>query len=115
MNTNRGPDHEESALPMADENPTGPGAAQRLTTGDEDTRDQAAVLRHVLDLRPETLTLDELMREMLIGVSPSQFTAEDDAIRRAVRDLAAVGLLHEEGDRVIPTRAAVVFHDLYEA
>jgi hypothetical protein len=100
---------------MADENPTGPGAAQRLTTAAEDTRDQAAVLRHVLDLHPETLTLDELMREMLIAVSSSQFAAEDDASRRAVRDLAAVGLLHEEGSRVIPTRAAVVFHSLYEA
>ncbi len=101
---------------MADENPTGPGAVQRLTTTDEDVRDQVAVLRHVLDLHPETLTLDELMREMLIGVSSSfEFAAEDDATRRAVRDLAAVGLLHEEGRRILPTRAAVVFHSLYEA
>jgi hypothetical protein len=82
------------------------------TTAAEDTRDQAAVLRHVLDLHPETLTLDELMREM-VGVSPSG--SEEDGIGRAVRDLAAVGLLHHEGRRVITTRAALVFHNLYEA
>lgn len=32
---------------MADTNPTGAGAAERLTTADQDDRDQAAVLRHV--------------------------------------------------------------------
>jgi hypothetical protein len=81
------------------------------TTAAEDTRDQAAVLRHVLDLHPETLTLDELMREM---VGTSSESSEEDGIRRAVRDLAAVGLLHHEGRRIIPTRAALVFHDLHE-
>lgn len=83
------------------------------TTAELDDRDQTAVLRHVLSLFPETLTLNELVREM-IGFSSSQ-SSERDAIERAVRDLAAVGLLHEEGSRVIPTRAAVAFHDLYEA
>ncbi len=84
----------------------------RATTAAEDTRDQAAVLRHILDLHPETLTLDELMPEM-VAVSPSG--SEEDGIRRAVRDLAAVGLLHHEGRRVIPTRSALVFHSLHEA
>jgi hypothetical protein len=92
--------------------PIGAGDDRASTTASEDTRDQAAVLRHVLDLYPETLTLDELMREM-VGVSPSG--CEEDGIRRAVRDLAAVGLLHHEGRRVIPTRAALVFHSLQEA
>jgi hypothetical protein len=93
--------------------PIGAGDDRATTTAAEDTRDQAAVLRHVLDLYPETLTLDELMRE-LVGVSSSRFS-EKDGIRRAVRDLAAVGLLHHEGQRVIPTRAALVFHNLNEA
>jgi hypothetical protein len=53
------------------------------------------------------------MRE-LVGVSSSRFS-EEDGIRRAVRDLAAVGLLHHEGQRVIPTRAALGFHNLNEA
>ena len=81
------------------------------TTADEDVRDQAAVLRHVLSLYPETLTVDELVREMTTSPQPD----ERDAVERAVRDLAAVGLLHQEGSRVFPTRAAVAFHDLYEA
>lgn len=83
------------------------------TTADEDARDQAAVLRHVLSLYPETLTVDELVREM-IGFSSSE-SSDRDAVERAGRDLAAVGLLHQEGSRVFPTRAAVAFHDLYEA
>jgi len=92
--------------------PIGAGRDRAATAAAEDTRDQAAVLRHVLDLHPETLTLDELMREM-VGVSPE--SSEEDGIRRAIRDLAAVGLLHQEGRRVIPTRAALVFHNLHEA
>lgn len=83
------------------------------TTAEMDALDQTAVLRHVLSLYPETLTLDELVREM-IGIASSE-PSERDAVERAVRDLAAVGLLHEEGNRVFPTRAAVVFHSLYEA
>jgi len=92
--------------------PIGAGR-DRATTAAEDTRDQAAVLRHVLDLHPETLTLDELMREM-VGISTSA-PVEEDGIKRAVRDLAAVSLLHQERRRVIPTRAALVFHNLNEA
>jgi hypothetical protein len=92
--------------------PIGAGDDRAATTAAEDTRDQAAVLRHVLDLYPETLTLDELMREM-VGVSPSG--CEEDGIRRAARDLAAVGLLHHEGRRIFPTRSALVFHGLNEA
>ena len=72
------------------------------TTADEDVRDQAAVLRHVLSLYPDTLTVDELVREM--GAS-SPGSSEHDAIERAIRDLVAVGLLHEEGSRVFPARA----------
>lgn len=83
--------------------PSGAGDERATTTAEQDLRDQAAVLRHVLSLYPETLTLDELVREM-IGVSPSQ-SSERDAVERAVRDLAAVGPLHEEGSRVFPTRA----------
>ncbi|HEU5062431.1 MAG TPA: hypothetical protein VFT79_04660 [Solirubrobacterales bacterium] len=93
--------------------PSGADDERAKTTAELDARDQTAVLRHVLSLHPETLTLDELVREM-IGVS-SPRPSERDAVERAVRDLAAAGLLHEEGSRVFPTRAAVAFHDLYEA
>ena len=52
--------------------------------------------------------MDELVREMTIPPQPD----ERDAVERAIRDLTAVGLLHHEGSFVVPTRAALDFHDL---
>ena len=40
--------------------------------------------------------------------------SERDRYRRAVRDLARGGLLDAETRRVIPTRAALLFHELEE-
>jgi hypothetical protein len=77
-----------------------------------DLRDQAAVLRHVLYLHPQALTLEELARE-LTAAAP-EFT-EGDRIKRAVRDLIAGGLLHRVGDVVLPTRAAARFYELEES
>jgi hypothetical protein len=37
---------------------------------------------------------------------------ERDRVQRAVRDLIAGGLIHRVGDLVLPTRAAVNFHEL---
>lgn len=82
------------------------------TTAELDVRDQAAVLRHVLSLHPQTLTELELLREMTGGEEAT--FAERDRYRRAVRDLAAGGLLRLEGSGVVPTRAAVLFHELAE-
>ena len=85
-------------------------AAAHFTTNAElDARDQAEVLREVLGVYPETLTLDELIRELT--VASTEFS-ERDRIRRAVRVLVAGGLLYLVGDFVLPTRAAVNFHDL---
>lgn len=99
---------------MADSNPTGPGTPKCLTTHDEDEREAAAVLRLSLETHPETLTQDELLRELTGGGSKT--FSEADAVRRAVRDLAAAGLLHRPGeDEVVrPTRAAIRFYDLWE-
>jgi hypothetical protein len=89
------------------------GAAEEgATTDSEDVRDRARVLHEVLLLYPETLTLDELVRELTID---SVEFAERDRIHRAVRDLIAGGLIHRVGDLVLPTRAAVNFRDLGEA
>ncbi|HET8814974.1 MAG TPA: hypothetical protein VFM51_08460 [Solirubrobacterales bacterium] len=44
--------------------PSGAGDESATTTAQEDHRDQAAVLRQILDLHPEPLTLAELTREM---------------------------------------------------
>jgi hypothetical protein len=93
---------------MASSNPTDPGASQRFQTpSEEDHRDEGAVLRHVLYLHPgSTLTRAELTREMI--------DLSDDAVERAVRDLAGTGLLHRPGDDefVRPTRAAIRFFEL---
>jgi hypothetical protein len=99
---------------MADSNPTGPDTPECLTTHDEDEREQAAVLHLVLEIHPQILTQDELIRELTGGGSKT--FSEADAVQRAVRDLAAAGLLHRLGeDEVVrPTRAAVRLYDLWE-
>jgi hypothetical protein len=88
------------------------GAAHEgATTAAQDIRDRTRVLRDVLDLYPETLTLDELVRELTVDSVDFQ---ERDRVQRAVRDLIAGGLIHRVGDLVLPTRAAVNFHELGE-
>jgi len=62
----------------------------------DDLRDQATVLRHVLALHRTSPTLPELARE--ICENPEDFE-EGDALARAVRDLAAVGLLRTNACR----------------
>jgi hypothetical protein len=96
---------------MADENTMGAGAAERLTTADQDDRDQAAVLREVLYIYPEVLTLEELARELTFA---SDAFGQHDRIERAVRDLTRVGLLHQVGPLVLPTRTATAFNRLVE-
>src|ERR1700760_3933156 len=74
---------------MADRDPMCPAAAAHPPSNAElDARDQAEVLREVLGIYPETLTLDELIRELT--VASTAFT-EVDRIHRAVRVLTAGG------------------------
>lgn len=92
--------------------PKGAGDDERAsTTAQQDYRDQARVLREILFIYPESLTLAELTRELTIDSTDFQ---ERDRIERAVRDLIAGGLLHLVGDLVLPTRAAVNFQTLEE-
>jgi hypothetical protein len=70
---------------------------------------EGATLSEVLTVYPETMTRKELIRQLTSG--PGDF-AEQDSIKRAVRDLVASGLLHRHGAFVIPTRAAVKFWSL---
>lgn len=81
------------------------------TTRAADLATESAVIRQVLEVHPVLMTSDELVRE-LAGESPD--FAERDAIERAVRDLAGVGLLHHHGEFVLPTRAALHFSELME-
>lgn len=78
---------------------------------DQDRRNQAAVLDHVLALHPESATVDELVRELSSG--EAEFSQRDQLLR-ATRDLTGVGLLRAVGELVMPTRAAVVFDALRE-
>lgn len=87
------------------------GMNDRGTTWAEDEGMEAAVLRQLLDLHPTQLTLAELVRE--VGGARDSF-AERDAVERAVRDLAAVGLLHKGEDFVTPTRAALRLSELLD-
>jgi hypothetical protein len=101
---------------MASSNPTDPGASQRFqTTYEEDNQLEGAVLRHVLTLHPEiTPSKEELIREMTTGATNASSV---DAVERAVRDLAAAGLLHSLEGRsqfIRPTRAASRFCELQE-
>lgn len=71
---------------------------------EQDAQAQDAVLGVVLDQHPAALTGDEIAHEFGDG--------EGDRIERAIRDLAAAGLLRREGESVLPTRAALHFDSL---
>ncbi len=79
------------------------------TTWAEDESMESAVLRRLLDLHPTRLTREELLRELGGGGF-----AERDAVERAVRDLAAAGLLHRGEEFVAPTRAALRLSELLD-
>lgn len=79
------------------------------TTREEDERIEAAVLAHLLDLHPTLVTAEDVVRE--IAGEGAGFAARD-AVERALRDLAAAGLVHRERELVMPTRAALRFHVL---
>jgi hypothetical protein len=71
---------------------------------EEDDLYEQAVLRHVLSAQPTVLRLCDLIRE--VGPVPTD-SLPGDAVKRAVRELVKVGLLHRQGDCVLPTPAAV--------
>jgi hypothetical protein len=76
----------------------------------EDKAIEAAVLRQLLALYPVQLTLKELNRE--IAGADGDF-ASKDAVERAVRELAAAGLVHRNGEVVLPSRAALRLDELF--
>jgi hypothetical protein len=65
---------------------------------------EEAVLRHVLTEQPTILRLCDLIREL--ARNPREF-GDRDAVKRAVRELIKVGLLHRQGECILPTPAAV--------
>ncbi len=75
----------------------------------DDAAIEAAVLRQLLSLYPVQLTLEEAVREVAGGTEDFALT---DAVERAVRELTAAGLVHRNGDVVLPSRAALRFDEL---
>jgi Fe2+ or Zn2+ uptake regulation protein len=76
--------------------------------GVDDAVVQADVL-HFLLMTDGPISAEELLREMAQDRYGPYST---DAVRRAVRDLVHVGLLHHEGSFVLPSRAARHFASL---
>lgn len=75
----------------------------------EDKTIEAAVLRQLLALYPVQLTLEELTHE--VASEEADFTSKD-AVGRAVRELNAAGLVHRNGEVVLPSRAALRLDEL---
>jgi hypothetical protein len=74
-----------------------------LTTAHEDEIIQRSVLTEVLVLHPAQLTILELA----LRVETDRRSCEQDAIERAVRELARDGLILCDCRRLSPSRAAV--------
>lgn len=83
----------------------------RWTPAAQDAATESAVLQQVLAVHPAQVTAAELVRE--IAGDAAGF-GERDAVERAVRDLAGVGLLHRHDAFVAPTRAALRFNELLD-
>ena len=91
-------------------NPRGPSPRNSsLSPDSQDAEAQRALLALVLAEHPAQLTTSEVAREL---TGDSGDFAERDAVERAMRDLADVGLLHRHGAFVLPTRAARHFDRL---
>lgn len=86
-----------------------PHTRKEATTVQRDTAVETGVLALILARHPAQLTLAELIREM--ADDPDEFR-QVDAIHRAVRDLGGVGLLHRNGDFLVPSQAALRFNHL---
>jgi predicted transcriptional regulator len=87
------------------------GRNDSATTEGQDAATESAVLQQLLAIHPTQVTVAELVRELN---GPEADFAERDAIARAVRDLAGVGLVHRNGDLLTPTRAALRLAELLD-
>jgi hypothetical protein len=70
---------------------------------DADLRIQGALLVHLLTEHPIQFTEDDLIRQL--AENPSDFGEADD-VKRAIRQLVAVGLLYRNGVIYLPSPAA---------
>lgn len=71
---------------------------------------QRAVLGVVFSEHPAQLTICEISCE----INRERDFAKDDSVERAIRDLVGLGVLHCPGMMVLPTRAAMHLHRLWQ-
>jgi hypothetical protein len=90
-----------------------------LTGGSPPIKDSAALPVHERDLKTQGAVLDLLLiegpgvmtaKELEAALTDAVTLANEGAIGWAVEDLAGMGLLERDGERVRPTPAAVHFH-----
>jgi hypothetical protein len=74
----------------------------------EDLKEERAIFVHVVETFPETLRLSDLIREM----GGCDDFRKRDGVERAVRELAAGGLLFRCEGAVLPTRTALRAYEL---
>lgn len=108
-NANREPDHKETWLLMADENPKGRASLDPSSPAGEDRRTESAVLALLLAEHPIQLTMDELI--LVLCADPDRGDPQD-AGSRAVSELVGAGLVHRDGSFLAPMRAALYFQHL---
>jgi hypothetical protein len=95
---------------MRDERSCPDSAAGIPSVAQQDAEAERGVLACVLGDHPDPYTEEELVRE--VAENPEDF-GQRDAVKRAIRSLAAVGLLHRS-PLVLPSRAALRFERLEE-
>jgi hypothetical protein len=88
------------------------GGRSKRSNHAQDVRDQAVVLTFVLALNGDYLTIPDLARSL--DKRKGDFK-RPDAVERAVRDLAGVGLVGIDAGRVQPTAAALRFAEILES
>lgn len=88
---------------MSCDNPT--DCAERHPNA-EDAKAERAVLVFLLEEHPSQLTIPEVSRAL--NAHPGNFRS-DDAVERAIRELAGGGLLYCHNGLAAPTRAALYF------
>jgi len=89
--------------------PRGGGDKRGLSIGEREIREECRVLHKVLSIYPESLTFEELIREL---TAAPLVDCNEEGVRNAVLELTGCGLLHRLGDLVLPTRPATVYYAL---
>jgi hypothetical protein len=105
------PDHKETWLLMASQDPRDCASFGAISPADEDVFNERAVLFFVLGEHPNQVTAAEVLRALCPDLEDFKSA---DAVQRAIRDLVAAGLLRRQGEGVLPTRATICLRRLEE-